>query len=114
MAPRETPMTELLTCRVIPTYGPTRRSATISSTSTAPPAPKTSAVARADGSGRGGVGIGCDATGGGSEHRQVHVVGVHRRRSAGSAVRLPPRPGQPDLPVPDHVQDAQPVGVLDE
>jgi hypothetical protein len=45
-------MTELLTCRVTPTYGPTKRSATISRTSTAPLAQKTSAVARPDGSGR--------------------------------------------------------------
>jgi hypothetical protein len=30
------PMTELLTCSVTPTYGPTRRNATISRTSTAP------------------------------------------------------------------------------
>src|SRR3954452_6872266 len=111
MAASEIPMTELLTCRVTPTYGPTRRSATISRTRTAPLAEKTSVEASADGNARGGTPI---DWGGRSEHRQVHVVGVHHRRPAAGAVRLPTRPGQPDLPVPDHVHHTQAVRVLDE
>ena len=40
------PMTELVTWRVTPTYGPTRRSETVSSTSTAPLEKKTRNAAR--------------------------------------------------------------------
>ncbi|CCH21512.1 Protein of unknown function [Micromonospora lupini str. Lupac 08] len=46
------PMTELVTWRVTPTYGPTRRNATVSSTSTAPLAKKTRNAARPLGSAR--------------------------------------------------------------
>src|SRR3954451_16018513 len=106
MAPSDTPITELLTCSVIPTYGPTSRNATISRTSTAPLAKKTRAVARRDGSGRGSIRQ--------SEHGQMHVVGVDRRRPARRAVRPPAGAGHPDLPEPDHVHDAEAVGVLDE
>src|SRR5690242_7675191 len=104
MAASEMPITELLTCSVTPTYGPTSRSATISRTSTAPLARKTSAVARPEGSGRVSMHK--------SEHGQMYVVRVHRRRAAARAVRLPPGVGQPDLPEPDHVHDAEPVRVL--
>jgi hypothetical protein len=51
MAPSATPITALVTWRVTPTYGPTRRSATVSSTKTAPLARKTRAAASLEGSG---------------------------------------------------------------
>ncbi|GAB4103542.1 hypothetical protein GCM10028790_25610 [Micromonospora taraxaci] len=52
------PITELVTWRVTPTYGPTRRSATVSSTSTAPLEKKTRKAARPLGNARPVTGAG--------------------------------------------------------
>ncbi|GHJ14970.1 hypothetical protein TPA0908_29650 [Micromonospora sp. AKA38] len=49
-------MTELVTWSVTPTYGPTRRSETVSSTSTAPLERKTRKAASPFGRARGGAG----------------------------------------------------------
>ena len=50
------PITELVTWRVTPTYGPTRRNETVSSTSTAPLEKKTRNAASPLGRARGGTG----------------------------------------------------------
>src|SRR4051812_32373415 len=44
----------------------------------------------------------------------MHVVRMDDRGAAGRAVSLPTGAGQPDLPIPDHVHDAQPIRILDE
>ncbi|SCG54809.1 hypothetical protein GA0070613_2468 [Micromonospora inositola] len=60
------PMTELVTWRVTPTYGPTRRNETVSRTSTAPLERNTRTAASPFGRARGGVGavgaVGADST----------------------------------------------------
>src|SRR5215207_1463697 len=57
----------------------------------------------------------CDRLQEGLLEGQVHVVRVVRRRvPVAAVVRAPAVAGHPDLAEPDHVQDAEAVGVVDE
>src|SRR5262252_5548346 len=44
-------------------------------------------------------------------HRYVYVIGMFCRRVALGCVRAPAVPGHPDLAEPDHVENAEGIGV---